>query len=134
MKNRVVVSRISMMAMRVPIGGTQMNLDVADDQVAIRLSIFLETHRCPRKIGAAAVIPESGLDDFDGSTIVRGEDRLVKLLEPKRLHFEFRGRAHRFFAQGKWRQIGRFHFALFFLGKIDAKRQSREKSGKTACK
>ncbi len=43
------------------------------------------------KSGAAAMIPKSGLDDFRLAPVVRGQERLIKLLEPERLHGEFVG-------------------------------------------
>ena len=73
------------------------------------LSDGIAASRRAREIGSAAVIPKSGLDDLHFSAIVRCQDGLVKLLEPERLDFQFRGRRRRFLAQRPGRQVGGFH-------------------------
>ena len=112
-QDRFVVGVIGVMTVRVPIGGTQVDLDIADGHVVVRLSILPEPHNRPREIGTAAVIPESGLDDFDGAPVVHGQDRLIKLLEPKRLDFHLHRRAHRFLAQGTRRQVRKMKRTIF---------------------
>jgi hypothetical protein len=87
MEDRFVIGGIGVMAVRIPIGGPQMDLDAADGHVVIGFSILLKSDDCPGEIGTAAVIPKSGLDDFDSASVVRGQGWFIKLLKPKRLDF-----------------------------------------------
>jgi len=88
-----------MVAVDTPIGGPQMNLDIANGHRFVGAVIFPEPHCGLGEIGTAAVIPESRLDDLDRATVVDGQDRSVVLLKPKGLHFKFGGRRNRFLSQ-----------------------------------
>jgi hypothetical protein len=79
-----------------------MDLDRADNHFVAAG----EAHRGAREVGAAGVIPESGLDDLDRAAVVGGEGGLIELFEPERLHFHFRGGGRAGFTQGAGRPIG----------------------------
>jgi hypothetical protein len=94
-----VVSGIGMVLVRVPIGGTQMNFDMAQGYLAVLLSILREAHHRAGKIGTAPVIPEPRLDDLDRAPIIRRQGGLKQLLKPKRLNLQFRRRRRRILPQ-----------------------------------
>jgi len=113
MKDGFIVGGIDMMTMGMPMDGTQVDLDVAKRGVGVGFSLFAESHDGVREIGPAAVIPKSGLDDFHCAPVVRLQERLIKLLEPKRLDFEFSWSLRRFFAQRTGRQVRRANGRIF---------------------
>ena len=86
--------------------------------IVIGFFAFGKSHDGAREVGTAAVVPESGLDDFDGAPVVRGEDRLIKLLEPERLDFHLAGLQNRFLAQGTRRQIRKMGRVIFHSGNL----------------
>ena len=104
----VVVGGIDVVAVSGPIGGPEMDFDVSDEDV-FGVVVFGEAEGGAGEVGACAMIPESGLDDFDGASVVGGEAGLVKLFEPKGLDFEFRRRGGGGFPQRFRRVIGRRH-------------------------
>ncbi len=112
-QDRVVIGGVGVMAMRVPIGGAQVDLDVADGCLAILFSIPAKPHHRPREIGPPTMIPESGLNDLYRAPVVRLQFPLIKLLEPKRLYLEFGRRVSGLLAHGLGWTVGEINRASF---------------------
>jgi hypothetical protein len=105
MKDRLIITRVGVMTMRAPVGRGEVHLHVADGQLRVGLIVFAKTDDRAGEIRPASVIPKSGLNNFDGATIVRAQHRRVELLEPKRLRLHLRRRGDRLLAQGAGRAI-----------------------------
>ena len=116
MKDGLIVGGVGMMAVGVPIDGAQVDLDVADDHL-FGLALA-EADGGAGEVGAAGVVPKSGLNDFNGSTVIRGQGGLMKLFKPKGLYLQFRGWGDRFLAQGMRRKVRGFHSRNLIPGQI----------------
>ena len=81
MQHRFVVGGIGVVPVQVPVVGAEMDFHRPHDE----LGAVGETHGGARKVGSAAMVPETWLDDFDGAAVVGFKDRGIKLLEPKGL-------------------------------------------------
>ena len=82
MQDGLIIRRIGMMSVRVPVAGAKVNLDVADRDLVRGFLAVVETGRDAGEIRPAGMVPKSGLNDFYLAAIVRGQNRLIKLLEP----------------------------------------------------